>query len=167
MDSIILLRPATPSDAPAIIAGIDAICAEGGAFDTTRYVSTPAWKAVLFDPETVPDHLLLVAAHGGRFAGAGRLFPGPVDSCCHHVVDLGLFVVTAYRRRGIGRQLMSTMLDWAQQTGFEKVTLSAFASNVAALALFARFGFAEEGRRQRQFKTGATYTDEVFLARFL
>lgn len=50
--------------------------------------------------------------------------------------------------------------------GFEKVMLSAFASNVAALALFARFGFAEEGRRRRQFKTGATYVDEVFLTRF-
>ena len=167
MHPITQLRPATPSDAPTIIAGIDAICAEGGAFDTTRCVSAPAWEAVLFDPETVPDHLLVIAAHDGRFAGPGRLFPGPVNSWCHYVVDLGLFVAAAYRRRGIGRQLMSTMLDWAQQMGFEKVMLSAFASNVAALALFARFGFAEEGRRQRQFKTGATYTDEVFLARFL
>lgn len=161
------IRHALPADAPTIIAGIDAVCAEGGAFETTRYVPTPAWEAVLYHPETVPDHLLVIAEHDRCFAGAGRLFPAPTDFLCRHVVDFGIFVAAGLRRRGIGTQLMTTMLAWATLKGFEKVTLSAFASNAAALTLFQRLGFVEEGRRRRQFKTGATYTDEVFLARFL
>lgn len=167
MHNVFRLRQATPSDAPAIIAGIDAVCAEGGAFVTTHYLPTPAWEAVLFHPSTVPDHLLVVAEWDGRFAGAGRLFPGPADSLSHHVTDLGLFVIAELRRRGIGSQLMTTMLDWAQGSGFEKITLSTLASNAAAIALFHRFGFGEEGRCRRQFKIGQTYIDEVFLARFL
>lgn len=163
----IVLRRTTPADADTIIASIDAICAEGNAFYTTRFVASQQWEAALYQPDQVPDHPLVVAELDGSFAGAGHLFPGPEHTLYRHVGEVGLWVLKPYRRRGIGRRLMEWMLGWAGQTDLEKVVLRVFSTNDAALALYARLGFVEEGRRARQFKTGDGYADEILMAYFL
>lgn len=163
----ILIRPATPADADMIIGSINAICAEGNAFYTTRFVASQQWEAALYQPEQVPDHLLVVAELDGSFAGAGHLFPGPEHTLYRHVGEAGLWVLKPYRRQGIGRQLMDWMLSWAVQSGLEKVILNVFATNRAALALYTELGFVEEGRRVRQFKVEDGYADEILMACFL
>jgi RimJ/RimL family protein N-acetyltransferase len=161
------IRRAAPTDAPAVIAGINALCVEGEAFYTTQFVPSPRWEAVLYRPEAVPDHLLAVAEWEGRFAGAGRLFPGAENTLFRHVAELGMFVLKAYRRRGIGHELLAWILGWAAESGLEKITLSVFATNQLAIQLYQRFGFVEEGRRRRQIKVGEQYLDELLMARFL
>lgn len=163
----IMIRRAIPGDADTIIASIDAICAEGNAFYTTRFVVSQQWEAALYQPEQVPDHLLVVAMRDGSFAGAGHIFPGSKYTLYRHVGEAGLWVLEPYRRQGIGRQLMASMLSWAGQSDLEKVVLNVFATNYAALALYTKLGFVEEGRRARQFKVGDSYVDEILMAYFL
>lgn len=167
MDTSCHVRRATPEDAEAVITGINTVCAEGGAFYTTHFIPTPQWESVLFRPETVPDHLLVVAEWEGCFAGAGRLFPGLENSLFRHVAELGMFVLKPYRGRGIGRQLLAWMLEWAAEAGLEKITLAVFATNQPAIRLYKRFGFVEEGRQRRQIKIGDRYVDQLLMARFL
>lgn len=163
----VLVRRAEIEDSAAIIAGIEAICTEGGAFHVARFVPTTQWETVLIRPESAPNHLLAVAEWQGCFAGAGRLFPGGSHTLHSHVAELGMFVLKPYRNRGIGRQLLKWMLDWAINSRLEKITLSVSVTNLLAICLYERFGFITEGRLVRQLKTDQTYTDQLLLALFL
>lgn len=164
---MIQIRLSTPNDAGKIIAGINLICAEGGAFYTTQFVPSPTWRKVLYQPQKAPDHLLVVVEWSGAFAGAGRLFPGPEHSYLRHTVELSIFVLPPFRQQGVGRSLLNWMLAWAKQQAYEKVTLSVFASNMPALKLYKSAGFVEEGRQKRQIKTDDRYTDYIFMAYWL
>jgi RimJ/RimL family protein N-acetyltransferase len=162
-----LIRRADIGDAAKVIAGIDAVCVEGGAFYTTRFSLSPRWQRVLYRPESMPDHLLVVAEQDSRFVGAGRLFPGDENTMCRHIAELGMFILKPYRHQGIGTQMLTWMLDWATQAGIEKVTLSVFATNEPALCLYRKFNFIQEGCLQRQIKQGSKYIDFLLMARFL
>jgi putative acetyltransferase len=84
-----------------------------------------------------------------------------------HVATLGMAVGPSWRGRGLGSALMAAALRWARQSSVEKVTLEVFPGNEAAVALYRKFGFAEEGRMVRQSKKSYGYEDEVIMSRWL
>lgn len=49
----------------------------------------------------------------------------PYDLECRRATILNIYTDRDYRRRGIARQLMQTMIDWCKQEGFARVTLHA------------------------------------------
>jgi GNAT superfamily N-acetyltransferase len=49
----------------------------------------------------------------------------PYDLECRRATILNVYTDPNYRRRGIARQLMQTMIDWCRQEGFARVTLHA------------------------------------------
>jgi len=161
------VRRAVSNDAKAIISSINVICAEENAFYTKHFISTPIWEAVLYNPDTVLDHLLVVAEWHGKYVGAGQLFPGSPQTHFHHVAELGVWVLQPYRRRGIGTQLMAEMLEWARQQAIEKIVLNVFSNNTPAIGLYHKFGFTMEGYRREQFKVADRYYDEILMAYFL
>ena len=65
-------------------------------------------------------------------------------------------VAAGARRRGLASALLSHFLDVVKQQGGESVFLEVRASNAAARALYAKFGFAVTGRRRRYYE----YPDE-------
>lgn len=69
-----------------------------------------------------------------------------------HVTTFG--VHPSWRRRGVGRQLLLAVADLARELGARRLTLEVRASNTAAQALYAAFGFEVAGRRV------AYYTDD-------
>lgn len=73
---------------------------------------------------------------------------------CHTVLDEGYIanvaVSPAFRRRGIARQLVQTLLAQSQDLAF--VTLEVRASNAPAIALYTGCGFVPVGTR-RNFYT--------------
>ncbi len=44
------------------------------------------------------------------------------------------------------------MIEWARERGLHKLSLSVFPHNAAAIALYRKFGFVEEGRRVKHFR---------------
>jgi GNAT superfamily N-acetyltransferase len=49
----------------------------------------------------------------------------PYDLECRRATILNVYTDPAYRRRGLARLLMQTMIAWCQQAGFARVTLHA------------------------------------------
>jgi GNAT superfamily N-acetyltransferase len=49
----------------------------------------------------------------------------PYDLECRRATILNVYTDRACRRRGIGRALMQTMIDWCRNEGFARVTLHA------------------------------------------
>lgn len=66
--------------------------------------------------------------------------------------EIGMLVARGWRGRGVGTALVAAAIEWARARGLHKLTLSVFPHNAAAIALYRKFGFAEEGRRPQQLR---------------
>jgi L-phenylalanine/L-methionine N-acetyltransferase len=66
--------------------------------------------------------------------------------------DLGMLVARDWRRRGVGSALLRAAIEWARRDGMHKLSLTVFAHNATAIALYRKFGFAEEGLRVKHFR---------------
>ena len=75
-----------------------------------------------------------------------------VDVSPHGFGEFGMAVAGAWRSRGVGSALLAAAIDWAREQGLHKLSLWVFAHNAAAIALYRKFGFVEEGRRVKQYR---------------
>ncbi|WXG42628.1 MAG: GNAT family N-acetyltransferase [Promethearchaeati archaeon SRVP18_Atabeyarchaeia-1] len=84
-----------------------------------------------------------------------------------HVGELGIAILPKFRGIGVGSALLDSLLRFAYEKGFEKMTLSVFHTNRHAIRLYRKFGFKEVGRKKRQFNLQGHYIDEIIMERFL
>jgi ribosomal protein S18 acetylase RimI-like enzyme len=75
-----------------------------------------------------------------------------VDASSHGFGEIGMAVARDWRGRGVGSALMAGAIEWARAEGLHKLSLSVFAHNAAAVALYRKCGFVEEGRRVQQYR---------------
>jgi RimJ/RimL family protein N-acetyltransferase len=66
--------------------------------------------------------------------------------------DIGMMVARDWRGRGVGSALVAAAIEWGRENGLHKLTLGVFPHNEAALTLYRKFGFVEEGRREKQIR---------------
>jgi ribosomal protein S18 acetylase RimI-like enzyme len=93
---------------------------------------------VALDGERIVGMVLSVL--GRADDGAGDVIPG-----LRHLI--GLSVIPAERRQGVGSRLVGAVVDEARQEACERVTLWVSTGNSAARRLFASVGFRSTGRR--------------------
>lgn len=107
----------------------------------------------------------LVAQVDGEVVGAISIDPGPFGRKDRHWCRFALWLVPAARGIGAGTAMVDAALKWASAEGFTKVVAEVFASNEPSLGLFAKFGFATEGRQRNLFVLpGIGLVDNVVLA---
>lgn len=85
-----------------------------------------------------PDRLSEVLGYASF--GVFRDFPGYVKTVEHSV-----YVATEAQRRGVGRALLSTLVERAKAGGFETMVGGIDAANAASLALHEQAGFELQG----------------------
>jgi RimJ/RimL family protein N-acetyltransferase len=68
------------------------------------------------------------------------------------VGEIGMWVAGPWRGRGVGSALLEAGIEWARSVGAHKVALSHWPTNRAAVALYEKFGFVEEGRLRRHYR---------------
>jgi [ribosomal protein S18]-alanine N-acetyltransferase len=64
---------------------------------------------------------------------------------------MNLAVVSSWRRRGTGRELVRRVLAWGCDNGARRALLEVRASNMAAMQLYQQAGFRVLGRRERYY----------------
>ena len=89
----------------------------------------------------------LVASTGDEIVGSIH-----VDASRHGFGEIGMTVAREWRGRGVGSALLTAAIGWARERGLHKLSLSVFPHNAAAIALYRKFGFVEEGRRVEQYR---------------
>lgn len=82
-----------------------------------------------------------------------------------HVGLLGIGVVAGWRGRGVGNALINAALTKAAAAGFLRVELSVRADNVAAIALYRKHGFVQEGIKRFAVRVPDGFEDVVIMAR--
>ncbi|MEH6852081.1 MULTISPECIES: GNAT family N-acetyltransferase [Bacillus] len=82
-----------------------------------------------------------------------------------HTGSFGILIRKGYRELGIGKMLLKTLLEWAENNPFiEKVSLGVFSTNHKAIALYKKMGFIEEGRKFKEFKFNENeYVDDILM----
>lgn len=101
------------------------------------------WTAGNFADSLDAGYLCKVAELDGALAGYAVMMTGPFEA---HLLTIG--IAQPLQRQGRGSALLCAMLNLAREAGAERVLLEVRPSNVAALALYRRNGFAQIGLRR-------------------
>lgn len=111
-----------------------------------------------------PDQIFLVAVHQGQILGNAGL--RSLSGRRAHVGEIGMGIDDRHVGKGLGTALLAALVDAADNwLNLRRLELTVFADNQAALALYRKFGFEEEGLlRDFAFQAGR-YADAIAMAR--
>jgi RimJ/RimL family protein N-acetyltransferase len=138
-----VVRPARPGDAPAMAEIFAAVAAERDGIATEPPVDVGE-RAAQFARGAASS---VVAEAGGQIIGMLQVEVGR-----HGFGEFGMLVVRDWRGRGVGSALVQAAIEWARARRLHKLCLEVFPHNTAAIAMYRRCGFAEEGRRVKQYR---------------
>lgn len=108
----------------------------------------------------------LVALHGADLVGWCDIVSRSLEGF-EHVGTLGMGVAASFRRHGVGEQLVREALRLARDRRLERIELEVFASNQAAIGLYRKLGFQEEGTKRRARRLDGNYDDVLLMALFV
>lgn len=114
-----------------------------------------------------PDHhCYLVVFDGSRALGFVHAEPGPFRRNRHSAyVVIGL--LEEARGSGWGRRLLEAVDRWATERGVSRLELTVMTHNAAAIGLYRRCGYVEEGLRRHSLIVDGTAVDEFAMAKLL
>lgn len=138
-----VVRPASAGDARAMAGLFAAVAEERDSIATEPPVEIEE-RAALFARTAAGT---VVAVADGRVVGMLH-----VDVSRHGFGEFGMLVDRDWRGRGAGSALLQATVEWARDQGLHKLCLEVFAHNSAAIALYRKHGFMEEGRRIKQYR---------------
>lgn len=106
-----------------------------------------------------------VAEYDGEVVGFVGLTQSPGRRS--HSGDLFIGVDSEYHNKGIGKALLTKMLDLADNwLMLERVELGVLETNPRAKVLYEKFGFIEEGVKVGNLKAHGKFVNEIIMSRF-
>lgn len=141
MSELFLIRPAEEADRRPLTEMFVAVVEENVGLGTEPPVDIDERAARLTIEGT------LVAVAGDELIGTIHMHPSR-----HGFAELGMAVAREWRGRGVGSALLAAGADWARENGHHKLSLDVFVHNDAAIALYRKQGFVEEGRRIKHYR---------------
>ena len=162
----VLVRRATVADAAAFARTMSDPAVYPGLLQVP-FTDAEYWRARLADVHAPGKaDLLLVAELDGDVVGNAGLHPTGSALRRRHSMTLGMAVLPRAQRRGVGSALMAAMLDYADNWGqVLRLELSVYTDNVAALALYRKFGFEIEGTHRAFALRDGAFVDAYAMAR--
>ena len=94
-----------------------------------------------------PDTLYLTVRQEGRLAGYCGLLQSFDEADIMNVA-----VAPEFRNRGVGRRMLSALMDRGRKRGILRYTLEVRQSNAAALHLYEKLGFVSVGIRKNFYE---------------
>ena len=159
------LRPAAGTDAAAI-----ALIYNQGIEDRLATLETelrtPEERRQWLSARS-PRHPVVVAEDGGVVIGWGSLNPFSARAAYRFVADFSVYVERSWRGRGVGRVLLTRLIELGREHGYHKLVLSAFPFNQAGVALYERLGFRTVGIYREQGMLDGQWVDTIIMEKLL
>jgi L-amino acid N-acyltransferase YncA len=155
----VTVRGLRPADWQAVAAiYLEGIETRNATFET----ALPSWED--WDRAHLEGHRL-VAVLEAEVVGWAAL--SPVSERCVYagVVEESVYVAASARGRGIGRELLTRLVESAESGGIWTMQAGIFPENEASLALHRACGFREVGTRERIGRLDGVWRDVVLLER--
>jgi L-amino acid N-acyltransferase YncA len=151
------VRALVPEDYPAVAA----IFAEGVATGLATFeTDAPSWAQ--WDAAHLAEHRL-VAELDGEIVGWAAVVPYSRRAVYRGVAEESVYVAERARGRGVGRVLLSALIESARAGGLWTLQAGIFPENEPSLALHRSLGFREVGVRERIGQLGGAWRDVVVL----
>ncbi len=83
-----------------------------------------------------------------------------------HVGSLGMGVIADYRGQGIGSKLLASVIQHAWDSGLKRLELEVFTDNQAAINLYKKHGFIEEGLKRYARLVDNHYQDIMVMGQY-
>jgi len=138
-----IVRPASLADAAAMAELFAAVAEERNGIASEPPVDV-AERTARFAASSASS---MVAAAGDQIVGMIH-----TEVSRHGFGELGMLVDRDWRGCGVGSALLQATIDWARDHGLHKLSLEVFAHNTAAIALYRKCGFVEEGHRAKHYR---------------
>lgn len=124
------------------------------------------WAGRLADPAGL--QAVFGVHDGATLVGSVSLQYSAREKSGHKAQLIAMYVLPAYRGRGIGRRLVDAAIAHARaRAGLRTLTLTVTAGNTAALALYQAAGFHAFGTEPLAVRTLQGYLDKVHMWRDL
>lgn len=158
------IRPIQTQDIAGFRAALDSVAKE------RKYISTleaPALEQVAsFVNDNIsqkyPQH---VALDGDTIIGWADIIPHKRDSE-KHIGTLGMGLIQGYRGQGVGSRLLAAVIAAAWDYGLKRLELEVFADNLAAIQLYRKHGYQQEGIKHYARWIDGQYQDIVMMAQY-
>jgi RimJ/RimL family protein N-acetyltransferase len=166
------IRDAKPADSSSLLKYLEKLLSEpdhngpllAGEFNRTNEEQIKIIESFQSEPNSV----CFIAEQNNEIVGEINL-RGNQRKALQHCAVLGMSVDREHRGKGIGTKLLSHALVWATNSKIiERLELVVLTTNLQAIDMYRRAGFAEEGIRRKAIKFGASnYIDDILMAKFV
>ena len=150
------IRELDESDWPAV----SSVYADGIATGNATFESdVPTWERW----NATHASLRLVAEIDGDVVGWAALSPYSGRRCYRGVAEESVYVAEPARGGGVGRGLLSALIERAEADGYWTLLAGVFPENEASLALHAALGFRVVGRHEGLGERDGVWRDVLLL----
>lgn len=137
-----IIEDAKPADAENVLSYLKMI---GGESDNLSFgadgvpFSIEAEQSFIQSRLDSKEDVLYLVKYNGEIVGNGSI--NSLSGRMSHRAELGISVRKDYWGKGIGTKLMSALISFARNAGFEILSLEVRSDNDRAIRLYERFGF--------------------------
>ena len=162
----VLIRRAVKGDAKRLIGYVEQIAGET---DFLTFGPGEFNMSVEDEEKFIESHLesvnqiLLIAEAEGEIVG-GLSFSSENRPRKLHTGEVGVSVLKAYWRLGIGKGLLDGLIEWAKSNRvISKINLKVRCENLRAIRLYKRLGFVSEGVVSREYFIDGKFYDALLM----
>ena len=162
----LVYRKAEESDAEKLI---DFLKCAGGETDFLSYsretfdISVESEARFIRKFKNDKKSLMLVAEDNGKIVANASIEKNRVRRCAHRA-ELSVVVLKDYWGFGIGKELITRLIDYAKEAELQILELDVRSDNERAISLYRKFGFKEHGYYKRFFKIDKNYHDAILMS---
>lgn len=158
------IRPALDADAAAIADIYNQGIADRGATFETEPRTPEDIRPRIEDTSCLP---LLVAERAGRVLGWAGLSSYRSRACYAGVAEFSIYLDRQARGQGVGRQLLTALIEAARERGYWKLVSRIFPFNTASRSLCRTCGFREVGVYEKHAQLDGQWMDVVIVERLI
>ncbi len=148
-----------PEDWPAV----EEIYRQGIATGNATFeTETPGWEK--WNAGHHP-HSRLVARDQRQVLGWAALSPVSIRLVYAGVSEVSIYVADTARGKGVGKALLTTLIEHSELNGIWTLQAGIFPENAASISLHRSCGFREVGRREKIGHLKGVWRDVVLLER--
>ena len=160
----ISIREAVADDAAVIAAIYNQGIEDRGATFETEPRSANDMAAKLAEQDRYPILVITEEAVVLGFAGLSAYRP---RGCYAGIAEFSIYLSRMARGRGLGRQLLTALVDAASERGYWKLVSRIFPSNAASRAVCRACGFREVGVYEKHGHLDGRWLDVVIVERLI
>lgn len=158
--------PATINDAERLLIFYGNLLSEGLPYIMNNPVPTLEQEIQFIKNHDGKNSLILLAVSNNEVVGMCNFRIGSHQQLSHTCFLIGISVAKHFRRRGVGKKLLSAVEDWCIDRSIYRLDFEVVDGNPAVI-FYENLGYQIEGRKHKAIKVQNEFKDLLIMAKLL